>query len=67
MSLKIVHAFFIAMSALMCFGIGVWRWQTMAEGDVAAIVQAVAATGAGAGLVVYCIRFLSKYRQLSNL
>ncbi len=67
MSLKIVHAFFIAVSALMCIGVGVWRWSTMAPGDSAAIAQSLGAIAAGVGLLVYGVRFLVKYRELSNL
>lgn len=67
MSLKIFHAFFIALSAVMCVGIGAWRWSTMVPGDSAALAQSLAAVAAGVGLVVYGVRFLIKYRELSNL
>jgi len=68
MSLKAFHIFFISMSALMCFGIGVWRWVDYASGGPAgALGQAIVATVAGALLVGYGWRFLRKYRNLGYL
>ncbi len=67
MSLKIFHAFFIAISAVMCVGVGAWRYSTMPPGDGAALAQSLGAVVAGVGLVVYGVRFLIKYRELSNL
>jgi hypothetical protein len=68
MSLKAFHVFFISVSALLCFGIGLARGVACAESAAAApCLQALAAVTAGAALVVYAIRFLRKTRSLSYL
>ena len=68
MSLKIFHVFFIAVSALMCFGLAAWRTSVYGDdGGADVLVQAVACALAGVGLVVYGISFLRKARNLSNL
>jgi hypothetical protein len=68
MSLKAFHIFFISISALLFFGIGVVRGMACAEATaVAPCLQALASVMAGVGLVVYGIRFLRKTRSLSYL
>src|SRR5262245_42136575 len=68
MSLKAFHIFFIALSALMCFGIGAFRAQAYSEnGDLGALAQSAVSIAAGAGLVVYGWRFLKKTKGLGYL
>ena len=68
MSLKVFHFFFISMSALMCFGIGAMRaFHFMNVGGGASLAQAIVAVLAGVGLLVYGVKFMKKYRELSYL
>jgi len=65
MSLKIFHLFFIAMSTLLCLGLGLWAvdaWRS--DGATSWLVLAGLAFVAGGGLVVYGNRFLHKLRKL---
>jgi len=68
MSLKAFHIFFIAMSAILCLGVGATRAQAfMAAGDVVALVQGCAALGIGAGLLFYGRSFLKKTKGIGYL
>ena len=68
MSLKAFHIFFILASALMCLGIGAWRAAAFAEaGGAGAAVQAASAFLATIALLVYGVRFLRKFKELSYL
>jgi hypothetical protein len=68
MSLKAFHIFFISVSALLFFGIGLVRGiACLQDAAVAPCLQALAAVAAGAGLVVYGISFVRKTRSLSYL
>ena len=68
MSLKTFHIFFIAMSALMCFGIGLSRATAFTEtGSLPGLAQAGACFVAGATLVGYGISFLKRFRGVSYL
>ncbi len=68
MSLKAFHIFFIGVSALLCFGIGVIRGMTCLEAQaLAPCTQAAGALIAGLGLVAYGINFLKKTKSLSYL
>jgi len=68
MSLKAFHIFFIALSILMCIGIGAFRAQAYAEnGELGALAQAAVSFAAGAGLAVYAKRFLKKTKGFGYL
>ena len=63
MSLKIFHAFFILISALMCFGIAWFGLIPVDSNSALATVSAIS----GVALLIYGAWFLYKYRSLSNL
>jgi hypothetical protein len=68
MSLKAFHIFFIALSILTAFGFASWLVYDYSEGDnVGQLVAAVLSILAGAGLIVYGIRFLRKLKHVSYL
>jgi hypothetical protein len=68
MSLKAFHLFFIALSALMCFGIGAFRAQAYSEtGEIGALAQAIVSFVAGGALIEYARRFLKKTKGLGYL
>ena len=68
MSLKAFHAFFIACSALLAFGLGVWCLSNFMEGGRAsdAIFGALGIL-AGLLLVIYGIAFLKKLRNVGMM
>ena len=66
MSLKAFHIFFIAVSALLAFGVGAWA--LLAYNSSGSPVHLAAAVGSwicGVGLVIYGIRFLKKLKHVS--
>jgi hypothetical protein len=66
MSLKAVHIAFISLSALLCFGFGVWSLRVFGQsGGAWLLVVAVVSMLGGIGLIVYGIRFLRKLRHVS--
>jgi hypothetical protein len=68
MSLKAFHIFFIALSALLCVGIGAVRIDAFVDGaGTAALAQGVVALLSGVGLVVYGRSFLKKTKGLGYL
>ena len=68
MSLKAFHIVFILLSVLLCVGFGFWEFSRFAgEGSVLHLIGGIAALGAGAGLVLYGIRFLRKLRNVSYI
>ena len=68
MSLKAFHIFFIAVSAILSFGLAVWALLTyLREGDARMIAAMLIGVASGAGLVVYGIRFLKKLKFVSFL
>ncbi len=68
MSLKAFHIFFIALSILMCVGIGVARIQAYSAGaGLAAAMQAGASFAGAGGLLVYAARFVKKTRGIGYL
>ncbi|MFP6626794.1 MAG: hypothetical protein VCA74_07050 [Deltaproteobacteria bacterium] len=64
MSLKTFHIVFVTLSALMCAGIAVWK---ISSGEPGSLVQGLAAAAAAIALVVYGVRFLKKFKELSFL
>lgn len=67
MSLKTFHVFFISCSVLMSFGLGYWGFWGTHSGGFWPTAAGVLGFGAGAGLIVYEIRFLRKLRGVSYL
>jgi hypothetical protein len=65
MNLRLVHAMLILLSALLAVIFGVWCLGQYGRGNgPAALIAAVAAFAASAGLVVYDSWFLRKTRTL---
>lgn len=68
MSLKTFHILFITISALTAFGFAWWLLAASpAPGTAATAAGAAISALAGAGLVVYGIRFLKKLKHVSYL
>lgn len=68
MSLKAFHIVFIALSALLAVGFGVWEVVQFVEtGNAWALVGGLASFGVSAALVVYGIRFLKKLKHIGYL
>jgi uncharacterized membrane protein len=66
MSLKAFHLVFISISTLMAVGFGGWCVaQFFSRGGGGYIVSAGLAILAGAGLVVYGIRFARRWKDVS--
>jgi hypothetical protein len=64
-SLKAFHVVFITLSVLLCLGVAGWNYAAYtAEGSVANLAQSVGWAIAGAGLAVYGVLFLRKYKAL---
>lgn len=61
MSLKGFHIVFIAVSVLLCFGVGAWCAH---QNNFLAAVGAVAS---GVGLIGYGVYFLKKLKKVSML
>jgi len=65
MSLRFFHILFIAVSTLMCLGVGIWAIDAYrADGSTTWLGLAALALVGGALLVVYGNRFLQKTRNL---
>lgn len=69
MSLKAFHIFFIALAALMCFFLGAWALNAASAEGASGWLRGFGIGGlvAGAGLVIYGIRFIRKTRNLGYL
>lgn len=68
MSLKAFHIFFIAISILLSFGFGLWLLlMDTADRNFVMLAMAMGSFAAGAGLILYAIRFLRKLRHVSYL
>jgi hypothetical protein len=68
MSLKAFHIVFIAVSVLMCFGFGMWLLDGYGkEENVGQLIEGITALLAGAGLIMYGVRFLRKLKHVSFL
>ena len=68
MSLKAFHIFFIALSVLTAFGFAVWVISGYTKsGNTDQLIAGVISVLAGAGLIVYGIRFLRKLKHVSYL
>lgn len=68
MSLKAFHIFFIALSTVTAFGFSMWLMSGYTKsGSVEHLVGALLSVLAGAGLIVYGIRFLRKLKHVSYL
>jgi hypothetical protein len=68
MSLKAFHIFFIALSTLTAFGFSMWLLSGyMKSESIDHLVGAALSLIAGAGLIVYGIRFLRKLKHVSYL
>ena len=65
MSLKAFHILFITLSVLLCIGVAGWNYAAYADGGgVDNLAQTIGWSVAAAGLVVYGILFLRKYKAL---
>jgi hypothetical protein len=61
MSLKGFHIFFIAISVLLCFGVGAW---CIHQNN---LLAAVGSFASGFGLIGYGVYFLKKLKKVSML
>lgn len=65
MSLKAFHILFITLSVLLCIGVAGWNYAAyVAAGGVGNLAQTIGWSVAAAGLLVYGILFLRKYKAL---
>ena len=65
MSLKAFHIFFIAVSVLMCLGVGAWGTnEYLASDGATGLGLAVACFVLGAGLIVYGFKVYKKLAEL---
>ena len=65
MSLKGFHIFFIALAALLAFGIGAWCiWVNSFASDTGYIVAAIICFAFGVGLAFYAGWFFRKMKRL---
>ncbi|NKB86832.1 MAG: hypothetical protein GKS06_01230 [Acidobacteria bacterium] len=65
MGLKSFHVVFICASIVLSFLVGAWGVQQYRmAGDGTALTIAVLFYGSGVTLVVYCLRFLRKAKEL---
>jgi len=68
MSLKAFHIAFISLSSLLAFGFGLWSFlDSSARGNTLYSGLGVFSLVAGAGLILYGIRFLRKLKDVSFL
>lgn len=68
MSLKAFHIVFIAVSALLAIGFGVWEvLRYLESGNPLVLAAAVGSFVVGAALVVYGVRFLRKLKHVGYL
>ncbi len=66
MSLKAFHIVFIALATVLSLVFAGWVFERfLTTGDTIQLIAAVLALLAGAGLVIYGIRFLRKLRKVS--
>ncbi len=64
MSLKAFHLAFISLSTLMAFGFGIW---TLTEGSGSFTLYGLLSFLSGVALIVYGVKFLRKFRDVSYL
>ena len=65
MSLKIFHIIFICCSIAITLGFSVWAFLAYRQNAQAGyLVAAIAAIGAGIGLIVYGSNFLKKMKKI---
>ncbi len=68
MSLKAFHVFFISVSVLLCLVVGGWGIQSFVTGSNAVgILVGLFFILLGSALVVYELRFLRKFKNVSYL
>lgn len=68
MSLKAFHIFFIAVSILLAFGFGIWILMNRPVGiEALDILCGLLSFSFGGGLLLYGIRFLKKFKHVSNM
>lgn len=68
MSLKAFHIVFIATSALLAVGFGVWEIMAFAaSGNLVQLLIGIVSFAAAGGLVVYGVRFLKKLKHIGYL
>jgi len=68
MSLKAFHIVFIALSVVLAFGFGIWLINAFAAtGDSLQVAGGIISLVAGAGLIVYGLRFLRKLKHVGML
>lgn len=68
MSLKAFHIFFIAVSILFAFGFGIWiLMKQPVEIESLNILCGLFSFTFGGGLLLYGIRFLKKFKHVSNM
>ena len=68
MSLKAFHLFFISVSVLLSLGVGGWGIQSyLTDADTVGIVVGAFFLLLAIGLVVYEMRFIRKFKHVSNL
>lgn len=65
MSLKAFHVFFIAASILMTLGVGGWAiYVHVQETNFSLLLFGIGALLVGAGLIVYGVKVLRRFRRL---
>ena len=66
MSLKFFHIFFISLSTLCAFGFSIWLFlaETTDQSSLN-VLGGIASALAGIGLIVYGVRFLQKFKNIS--
>ena len=65
MSLKAFHILFITLSVLLCIGVAGWNYSAYsAGGGIGNLAQTIGWSVAAAGLAVYGVLFLRKYKAL---
>ena len=68
MSLKAFHLFFISVSVLLSLGVGAWGIQAyVSDSSGVGILVGVFFLLLAAGLVVYEMRFIRKFKHVSYL
>jgi len=67
MSLKAFHILFIAVSAILALGFGLWAFSEYRKsGDIMLLIAGLGAFGGAAGLVVYGRWFLRKLNGVNG-
>ena len=68
MSLKAFHVFFISVSVLLCLVVGGWGIQSfITDSNAVGILVGLFFILLGCALVVYEVRFLRKFKNVSYL